>query len=98
MPEQDTFFQTIDVLSDALADRKINYLLVGGVALLSYVEGRNTQDIDLILARSDLDALPEVVIHDENKDFMTWCRSIGRCSTKTGSMPICKPCGPTPKP
>jgi len=70
MPEQDTFFQTIEVLFDALADRKINYLLVGGVALLSYVEGRNTQDIDLILARSDLDALPEVVIYDENKNFI----------------------------
>ncbi|WP_254563443.1 hypothetical protein [Oscillatoria sp. HE19RPO] len=45
-------------------------LLVGGVALLSYVESRNTQDIDLILARSDLDALPEVVINDEDKDFI----------------------------
>jgi len=27
----------------------VNYFLVGGVALLSYVEGRNTQDIDLII-------------------------------------------------
>jgi hypothetical protein len=70
MPEQDAFFQTVEVLFDALADRNINYLLVGGVALLSYVEGRNTQDIDLILARSDLDVLPEVVINDENKDFI----------------------------
>ena len=40
------------------------------MALLSYVESRNTQDIDLILARSDLDALPEVVINDEDKDFI----------------------------
>ncbi len=70
MPEEDAFFQTIEILFDALADRKINYLLVGGVALLSYVEGRNTQGIDLILARSDLDVLPEVVINDENKDFI----------------------------
>ncbi len=31
-----------------LAERKIEYWLVGGVALLSYVDGRNTQDIDLI--------------------------------------------------
>ncbi|WP_228116362.1 hypothetical protein [Limnospira indica] len=40
------------------------------MALLSYVESRNTQDINLILARSDLDALPEVVIEDEDKDFI----------------------------
>ncbi|MDT9200436.1 MULTISPECIES: hypothetical protein [Limnospira] len=70
MPEGDDFFQTIEALFNTLADRNINYLLVGGVALLSYVEGRNTQDIDLILARSDLDALPEVVINDENKNFI----------------------------
>ncbi len=33
----------------ALHAASIDYLLVGGVALLSYVEGRNTQDIDLII-------------------------------------------------
>ena len=33
----------------ALHASPVNYLLVGGVALLSYVEGRNTQDIDLII-------------------------------------------------
>jgi hypothetical protein len=33
----------------ALHTSPVNYLLVGGVALLSYVEGRNTQDIDLII-------------------------------------------------
>ncbi len=33
----------------ALHAASVNYLLVGGVALLSYVEGRNTQDIDLII-------------------------------------------------
>lgn len=48
----------------------IDYLLVGGVALLSYIEGRNTQDIDFILAKSDLEALPEISITDENRDFM----------------------------
>ena len=70
MPERDAFFQTIEVLFNPLTDRNINYLLVGGVALLSYVEGRHTQHIDLILARSDLDALPQVIINDENKDFI----------------------------
>lgn len=70
MPEGDVFFQTVEALFDTLTQREINYLLVGGVALLSYVEGRNTQDIDLILARSDLEVLPEILINEENKNFL----------------------------
>ncbi|MEQ8756394.1 MAG: hypothetical protein RID09_23170 [Coleofasciculus sp. G1-WW12-02] len=64
------FFQTVEVLFDTLIEREIPYVLVGGVALLSYVEGRNTQDINLILARGDLDALPEIGIQNEKKDFI----------------------------
>jgi hypothetical protein len=48
----------IRALFEELERREIEYLLVGGVALLSYVEGRNTQDIDLILDPADLDKLP----------------------------------------
>lgn len=43
-----------------LDERQIDYVLVGGVALLQYVEGRNTQDIDLIMALSSLQAVPEI--------------------------------------
>ncbi|MEQ9549219.1 MAG: hypothetical protein RIM23_06330 [Coleofasciculus sp. G3-WIS-01] len=64
------FFQTVEQLFDRLTEREIPYVLVGGVALLSYVEGRNTQDIDLILDRADLDSLPEIGIQNENKDFI----------------------------
>ncbi len=60
----------IDNLFNTLEQRKINYLLVGGVALLSYIEGRNTQDIDLILSRQDLNTLSEITISDENQDFI----------------------------
>ena len=70
MSNLDNFEQIIDNLFNTLSERNINYLLVGGVALLSYVEGRNTQDIDLILSRSELEALPEVAIAEENKDFI----------------------------
>ena len=41
-----------------LAERQINYTLVGGVALLFYVQGRNTADLDLIMAPADVDDLP----------------------------------------
>jgi hypothetical protein len=70
MAGRDDFFQMVEALFETLATRQINYVLVGGVALLSYIEGRNTQDIDLILTRSDLDGLPELVINHENKYFL----------------------------
>ncbi|MGI0482817.1 hypothetical protein ACN4EE_18780 [Geminocystis sp. CENA526] len=66
----DQLVQIIDNIFNTLAERKIDYLLVGGVALLSYVEGRNTQDIDLILSKSDLKFLPEIKIIEENNDFI----------------------------
>jgi hypothetical protein len=69
--------QSMNQLPDAveriftiLSERSIDYILVGGVAMLSYIEGRNTQDIDFILAKSDLDNLPEISITDENRDFL----------------------------
>lgn len=52
-----------------LEEREIDYLLVGGIAMLVYVEGRNTQDIDLILDASALCKLPEIDIEDRNADF-----------------------------
>ncbi|NET48892.1 MAG: nucleotidyltransferase family protein, partial [Merismopedia sp. SIO2A8] len=70
MSEDTRFADIIQQFFGMLSEREINYLLVGGVALLSYVEGRNTQDIDLLLSRSDLERLPELSIQDENNDFV----------------------------
>nr|WP_290665810.1 hypothetical protein [Ardenticatena sp.] len=52
-----------------LETRKIDYVLVGGIALLYYVEGRNTQDLDLVLAVKDLERLPEVEIIERDVYF-----------------------------
>lgn len=52
-----------------LLDTRVPYLLVGGVAMLSYVEGQNTEDIDLIMDRSSLDDVG-LVITDENRNFV----------------------------
>ncbi len=58
----------VDALFLALDKDAIPYLLVGGVALLTYVHGRNTQDVDLILDAADLDRVAwEVTGRD--KDF-----------------------------
>jgi hypothetical protein len=65
----DSLPQTIDQLFDLLTERKINYVLVGGIALLTYIEGRNTQDIDLIMAVSSLEKLPEIKISSRDMYF-----------------------------
>lgn len=52
-----------------LHSRNMSYLLVGGIAMLQYVEGRNTKDIDLIVALTDLEQLPEMHIKMLDDDF-----------------------------
>ena len=49
---------TVRELFDDLRDASVEFLLVGGVAMLGYIEGRNTQDIDLLMAPEAIDALP----------------------------------------
>lgn len=64
-----TIPQIINNLFTLLNERQIEYLLVGGVALLHYVEGRNTEDIDLIMAVSSLEALPEISLTQQDEYF-----------------------------
>src|SRR3954462_2664051 len=52
-----------------LEERRIDYLLVGGIALLQYVEGRNTEDIDLIMSLSSLERRPELRMVGREDDF-----------------------------
>ena len=61
--------QSVQRLFDLLEEREVPYVLVGGIAMLVYVEGRNTQDIDLIVPRDALEKLSEIVIEDDNPDF-----------------------------
>jgi hypothetical protein len=65
----DSLPESVERLFDLLHEREIGYLLVGGVAMLGYVEGRNTEDIDLILAVSDLEKLREITVEDLDADF-----------------------------
>ena len=69
MIEGDDLFNSVRRLFGLLEERQVNYVLVGGVALLQYVEGRNTQDIDLIMALSALDNLPEIALESQDNDF-----------------------------
>jgi hypothetical protein len=65
----ENIYRSVPRLFDLLDERGVDYVLVGGIAMLAYIEGRNTQDIDLILARGDLRKLPEIRIEDDNKNF-----------------------------
>jgi hypothetical protein len=65
----DSLAQTVNRLFALLEQRRISYTLVGGVALLTYVEGRNTQDIDLIMDGSSLATVPEIKVSNRDMYF-----------------------------
>ncbi|MEA2563378.1 MAG: hypothetical protein QOH06_4882 [Acidobacteriota bacterium] len=65
----DDLLKAVSRLFILLGERRTDYLLVGGIALLKYVEGRNTEDIDLIMALSSLEKLPEIRIDKQDDDF-----------------------------
>ncbi len=51
-----------------LAERRVDYLLVGGLAMHTYVKGRNTKDVDLLLSLEASREIPELEIR-ERQDF-----------------------------
>ncbi len=53
-----------------LGERHIPYLLVGGIAMLRYIEGRNTEDIDLLMSLPSLRQMPEISVEEQNEYFI----------------------------
>jgi hypothetical protein len=43
-----------------LHEAEVPYLLVGGIAMLTYVEGRNTKDVDLLMSVGAMERVPEL--------------------------------------
>jgi hypothetical protein len=70
MMNSDSLIQSVQDLFAVLEQRKIDYVLVGGIALLHYVEGRNTQDLDLLMALSSLERLPELKVSSQDMYFI----------------------------
>lgn len=56
-------------LFDLLDERGVAYVLVGGMAMLQYVDGRNTRDVDLIVEPETTQLISELVVTSEDKDF-----------------------------
>jgi hypothetical protein len=65
----DSLLTQVEQLFNLLESRKADYVLVGGIALLTYVEGRNTQDIDIIMALPSLSKLTEIKIESQDMYF-----------------------------
>lgn len=70
MMNSDSLIQSVQDFFAVLEQRKIDYVLVGGIAILHYVEGRNTQDLDLLMAVSSLEKLPELKISSQDMYFV----------------------------
>ncbi len=65
----DSLLVSVERLLVLLRERKTDFVLVGGIAILQYVEGRNTEDIDLIMALSSLKKLPEIHLTSQDVNF-----------------------------
>lgn len=65
----DSLLQSVAELFALLDRRGVAYVLVGGIALLHYVEGRNTEDIDLIVSLADLGKVHEIEIVSQDGNF-----------------------------
>lgn len=70
MMSSDSLIQSIQGFFTLLEERKIDYVLVGGIAILHYVEGRNTEDLDLLMTVSSLEQLPELTIIERDMYFV----------------------------
>jgi hypothetical protein len=68
VPSEPSLAGDLHALFALLSERNVSYVLVGGVALLRYVEGRNTDDIDLILAVEDAARIPEIIVEERERD------------------------------
>jgi hypothetical protein len=66
----DSLIQSVQDFFTLLEQRKIDYVLVGGIAILHYIEGRNTQDLDVLMAVSSLEKLPELKISSQDMYFV----------------------------
>lgn len=70
MMNSDSLIQSVQDFFAVLEKRKIDYVLVGGIAILHYVEGRNTQDLDLLMAVSSVEKLPELNVSSQDMNFV----------------------------
>ncbi|MFT5467233.1 MAG: hypothetical protein ACI8UO_002337 [Verrucomicrobiales bacterium] len=59
----------VEEFLDLLKENEVDCVLVGGLAMLSHLEGRNTQDIDLIVGLKEIRELPGIEISENDEHF-----------------------------
>ncbi len=64
-----SLMDSVESLFALLDERGVEYVLVGGIALLQYVEGRNTEDLDLLMALTELERVPEIELPSQDDNF-----------------------------
>lgn len=64
-----SLMDSVESLFTLLDERGVEYVLVGGIALLQYVEGRNTEDLDLLMALTELERVPEIELSSQDDNF-----------------------------
>ncbi len=66
----DNLPKSVDNFLKLLSHHKIDIVIVGGIALLSYMQDRNTQDLDLIISKTDFYKLsPSLKIVESDENF-----------------------------
>jgi hypothetical protein len=68
--DTDPLLQAVQDLFTILEERQIDYVLAGDIAILYYIEGRNSQHLELLMAVSSLEQLPELEIIERDMYFV----------------------------
>lgn len=66
----DPLFHALKDLLAALEQARQGYTLAGGIALLYYVDGRSTQELEIIMAASSLEKLPQLKVVSKDMYFV----------------------------
>ena len=66
----DNLPKSVDKFLKLLSQNKIDIVIVGGIALLSYMQDRNTQDLDLIISKADFYKIsPSLKVLESDDNF-----------------------------
>ena len=69
LPDSDSVSRLFEIIKLQKID---NYLLVGGIAMLNYIDGRNTEDIDLVFDEGQISRIDGLEVISKDQDF---CRA-----------------------
>ena len=61
--------EAVSRLFELFEKKRVEYVLVGGIALLQHVEGRNTQDIDFIVDQDVFEKVTELEVTGRDEFF-----------------------------